>query len=137
MARKDNGMSAKDTKGGTRLGARLDNDTSALLELLAFATGLTPGQLIPTALLSFFDTLPKNQRDTIQRAMGLRNGSIGKLRKSCGQLSVKNEELESPDTGAGDRSDENTSNRLNTISRIHQRSTNPLDKAISVQYGEE
>ena len=130
-------MSAKDTKGGTRLGARLDNDTTALLELLAFATGLTPGQLVPTALLTFFDTLPKNQRDTIQRAMGLRNGSISRLRKSCGHNSVKSDDSEELDTGAGERQSENLSNRISTISRIHSRATTPLDKAISVEYGDE
>ena len=77
-------MAGKKPDGGVRLGARLDIDTAALLELLAFATNENTGHVIQMALLALFDALPKGQRETISRAMPLRQASLARLRKSCG-----------------------------------------------------
>ena len=77
-------MAGKKPDGGVRLGARMDIDTAALMELLAFATNENSGRVIQMALLALFDALPKGQRETISRAMPLRQASLARLRKACG-----------------------------------------------------
>jgi hypothetical protein len=132
-------MASKKPDGGVRLGARLDVDTAALLELLAFATNENTGHVIQMALLALFDALPKGQRETISRTMPLRQASLSRLRKACGPIVAES----ASDTGAGQGTSATTSGsvdsslavpalmaRTSSITAMFNRTHAPIDEAL-------
>lgn len=128
-------MAAKKPNDAVRLGARLDNDTAALLELLAFAANLPTGRIIPMALLALLDSLPKGQKETIQRAMPIRQASLSRLRKSCSPSQSENEQ-ESPvgECIGSDLADGAQAVKIpitDRIGAIARRSTLPVDQSIA------
>ena len=140
-------MASKKTDGGVRLGARLDIDTAALMELLAFATNENSGRVVSMALLALLDSLPKTQRETISRAMPLRQASLSRLRKLCGPSATETHDS-TPELSAGQGSLEpvpevqitpsrvNPLNRMSAIKSIASKSTGaPIDQALAVSYG--
>lgn len=133
-------MAGKKPDGGVRLGARLDIDTAALLELLAFATNENTGHVIQMALLALFDALPKGQRETISRAMPLRQASLARLRKSCGPTVAESvPELSGQGGGATTSGVVDSSAvvpqlgaRTSTITAMFNRTHAPIDEALDV-----
>ena len=133
-------MAGKKPDGGVRLGARLDIDTAALLELLAFATNENTGHVIQMALLALFDALPKGQRETISRAMPLRQASLARLRKSCGPAVA--ESAPEPAVGQGPPPAPNAVDssavvpalmaRTTSITAMFNRAHAPIDEALDV-----
>ncbi len=110
---------------------RLDIEWLELLRL--FSTGISTGDFIKTLLGNHLLTLPRKEADALRALVNSRTGKTLRIEKPGSSGSVESEIESDPQEGRGAA----PGDPIAAINRIGLRASSPLDKAISVTYGEE
>lgn len=134
MAKSKNGRTEepKTTGTGQKLGCHLSSDASALLGALEYLIGGSAGNIVERALVALADTLPRSQSDTLTTMLRSKQANLGKLRKSCGHSSAKNDASDQNLEEVHERVEvvDGLTERTKTVNRMADRFANAADVAI-------
>jgi len=127
MAKSQNAKNGSDsTKSKTTI--HLDAEYMMALNLLSSSKGFSLSGFVQSLIAYHISNLPRKESDAIRALISVNTGKVLRIGKE--NLAV-NDVLEETEEGRAEL------NRFTAISRIHARSTTPLDKAIAVEYGDE
>lgn len=134
MAKPKNGRTEEPKSGSTgqKLGCHLSADASALLGALEYLIGGSAGNVVERALVALADTLPRTQADTLTTMLRSKQANLGRLRKSCGHSSAKND---APDQNLEEVEEsrgvvDGLTERTNTVNRMANKFTAAADLVI-------
>lgn len=130
MAKSQNAKNGNDsTKSKTTI--HLDAEYMMALNLLSSAKGASLSGFVQSLVAAHIANLPRKESDAIRALISANTGKT--LRIGKGDL-VVNEVFEEEEVK---RAEVVQTDRISQISRIHTKSTGPVDRAIAIQYGEE
>lgn len=133
MAKK---TSTEEKQISAKLGINIPSGAKILLDSLAMLKNSSQAEILISGMLLVLESSSNSQKDAINGMIKAAGFSLRDLKKAVSHVDVS-----AGQGGAAEETESSSSvnldNRISAISRIHSRSTTPLDKAIAVQYGEE